>query len=122
MNNFIVIETYSRIVNENIKKIDFEYENSEDIVNIECENIVVTLSGTHFNNIKQLSKMNKIQIENFWNDIFGHEIKTIKWCKYKNNKNKYVTINDKEFTICEEDDPLNISFNEIENYEEMDIE
>ena len=102
----LIEEEYTRVINEKIKKIDFEYSRCEDIVYIECENTLITLGGVHFKEIKELVKMNgkgkefsNEKVEKFWNEVFGEEIGSIKWKKYKNDENKYVTINEKEFVV-----------------------
>lgn len=107
----IISEEYSRIINEKVKKVDLEYSLSEDLVYITCETVYITLSGVHFSDIVQLSTLDRINIKKFWNDIIGNEIKTIKWWKYKNVQKKYVSINNKEFII--DDDDLDIAYHNL---------
>ena len=68
---------------------------------IECEDTSIILGGVHFKEIKEMVKMvgNEEKVQKFWNELFGEQIESIKWCRYKNDENKYVKINDKEFVV-----------------------
>ena len=98
-----LIEEYTRVINEKVNKIDFEYSRCEDIVYIECENTLITLGGVHFKEINELAgkekKLDNEKVQKFWNEVFGKQIESIKWCRYKNDENKYVKINGKEFVV-----------------------
>lgn len=122
MEKYNIIEEYKRFINEKVKKIDIEYSECEDLVYIKCETLNITLGGVHFNEIVELSNLKRKGIKRFWDDIIGNEIKTIKWWKYKNTKNKCVSINNKEFIINETDNYWYISCDICESDAESDIE
>lgn len=122
-----LIEEYTRVINEKVKKVEFEYSRCEDLVYIECEDTLITLGGVHFKEIKEMVKMidNKEKVQKFWNELFGEQIESIKWCRYKNDENKYVKINDKEFVVdsdwyidCEEKDECDSEDGESEDEDE----